>query len=378
MILVYSDSSIIDQEWIPKIQFNDQITVTHDIEEYIASFEPNKVACTTHRLHVDWYTDHPAYKGFEDKINALSAASRYVFTFESELHNYHWRLFDACHHDNVYWVVPGQINDSLINDNIVFWGDWFKTTASTYKELPNKLNEILPYAVKPKYFDALLGSPKPHRDFIANSVRDNNLDDKFIMTYGGKWNDNEFYAKDYFIWEPGTEVVDFQPGTAGPCKYYGVWTGLSRIIPIQVFNETAYSIIAETDHDNTLSFFSEKTAKPMIARRLFIAFSGYKFLDNLHRVGFRTFDGIIDESYDLEIDDNRRYSMAFEQVKYLCSQPQEEIYNKIRNIVEHNFSVIMNTDWTKFGASIISDVLARPMPVVLQQRDEIDRLEDRC
>jgi hypothetical protein len=359
MILIYTDSQIIDQEWIPRLRFNDQYTITHDVSEFIASTEPTKLAFTTHRLHVDWYSDHPAYQGFEDKINALSAASKYVFTFESELHNYHWRLFDACHHDNVYWVVPGQLNDHAINDNIIFWGDWFKTTSRTYKELPDKLNEIQPFVVKPKYFDALLGSPKPHRDFIANSVRENALGDKIIMTYGGAWNDNEFYAKDYFIWEPGTEIVEWQPGTAGPCRYYGVWTGLSRIIPIKVFNDTAYSIIAETDHDNTLSFFSEKTAKPMIARRLFVAFSGYKFLQNLHNQGFQTFSNVIDESYDLILDDNERYTAAFEQVKRLCSMDQTEVYNKIRDVVEHNFQSVMGQDWTQYSADKINGIIAQ-------------------
>jgi hypothetical protein len=240
----------------------------------------------------------------------------------------------------------------------VFWGDWFKTTVETYKQLPNKLDELTPFATKPKMFDALLGSPKPHRDHVFNSVKEFNLNDKFIMPYGGVWNDNEFYAKDYFIWEPGVEVVgEMQPGTAGWIMYHGVLASLSRIIPIKVFNDTAYSIVAETDHDNTLSFFSEKTAKPMIAKRLFVAFSGYKFLHNLRSAGFKTFDGIIDEGYDLIKDDTQRYTAAFEQVRKLCATDQQEVYEKIKPIVEHNFNHIMNTDWTKFGAAKIQSLL---------------------
>lgn len=359
MILIHSDSQIIDEEWIPRIQFPEPYVITHSIEEYIASPEEHKIAFTTHRLHVDWQSDHPAYRGFEDKINALSAASRFVFTFESELHNFHWQIWEKCHHDNVYWVVPGQVNDAeAMNKNIIFWGDWFKTTSRIYHELPNKLAEITPFVVKPRYFDALLGSPKPHRDFVANSVKANNLEDKFIMTYGGKWDDSTFYAKDYFIWEPGTEVVgEMQPGTAGPCMYYGIWTGLSRIIPIQVFNDTAYSIVAETDHDNTLSFFSEKTAKPMIARRLFVVFTGYKFLHNLRNLGFKTFGNVIDESYDLIFDDNERYAAAFEQVKKLCAMDQAEVYDAIKDTVEHNFNIVMNRNWTQFGADQITRVV---------------------
>jgi hypothetical protein len=132
---------------------------------------------------------------------------------------------------------------------------------------------------------------------------------------------------------------------------------LSQIIPTQVFNDTAYSIIAETDHDNTLSFFSEKTAKPMIYKRLFVAFRGYKFLQNLKSLGFKTFNGIIDESYDLILDDHARYSAAFEQVCWLCNQDQEVIYDRIRDILEHNYNLIMNTDWTTFACKQIQQVI---------------------
>lgn len=358
-MIVYSDSQLIDLDWIPRLNFLDNCTMCHSFEEYMASTDTVKIAFTTHRLHCDFDSNCAAYQGFEDKINQLSANSLLVFTIESELHHFHWWIWTHCHHDNVYWVLPGAVNDrDDINSHIVYWGDWFKTTSLLYKALPQKLAELQPYNPKPKYFDALLGSPKPHRDFVYNSVKANNLFDKFIIPYGGAWNDNEFYAKDYFVWEPGVEVIgDQQPGTAGPVTYCGVYTGLSRVIPLQVFNDTCYSIITETDHDNTLSFFSEKTAKPLIARRLFVAFTGYRFLANLRNVGFKTFGAVIDESYDLIQDDHARYSAAFEQVKYLCNQDQATIINQVRDVLEHNHNHIMTTDWTQYAADQITEVI---------------------
>jgi hypothetical protein len=358
MISVYSDSQVLDLDWIPKITFPTGHTVYHSFEEYAESPAVVKIAFTTHRLHVDHDINSPAYQGFEDKINKLSAISQYVFTFESELHNFHWNIWSKCHDPNVYWILPGTVNDSAMKDNIIYWGDWFKTTATVYKELPDKLAEINPYIDRPRYFDALLGSPKPHRDFIYNSVHKHNLQDKFIMPYGGQWDDNEFYAKDYFVWEPGVEVIgNQQAGTAGPVRYYGVYTGLSRVIPLQIFKDTAYSIVAETDHDNTLSFFSEKTAKPIIARRLFVAFTGYLFLHNLRELGFQTFDGIIDERYDKIKNDTLRYEAAFEQVKYICDQPQSEILERVRPIVEHNYNLLMTRDWTAYAADSINQLI---------------------
>lgn len=359
MILIYSDSQIIDQEWIPRVGLAvGEYEICHNYEEYAASPADIKIAFTTHRLHVDHDTNSPAYHGFEDKINHLSAVSKLVFTFESELHNFHWQIWEKCHHDNVYWVLPGAVNDrDDINSHIIYWGDWFKTTTLVYKNLPDKLEELTPYATKPRYFDALLGSPKPHRDFVFNAVKENKLEDKFILTYGGQWHDTEFYAKDYFIWEPGTVPVGNIIGTADWVDYCGVRTGLSRVIPISVFNDTAYSVVTETDFDNTLSFFSEKTAKPLIARRLFIAFTGYKFLHNLRKEGFQTFSDVIDESYDLIYNDEERYAAAFEQVKYLCNQDQHTVYNKIQPVLEHNHNLIMSRDWTGYAADKITQTI---------------------
>jgi hypothetical protein len=358
MILIYTDSEILDLEWIPNIKFPNKIQICHSFEEYRDHSADIKIAFTTQRMHCDHDINCSAYSGFEDKINQLSMYSQLVFTFESELHDFHWDLWKRCHHNNVYWCVPGYVNDNEDMDkHIICWGDWFKTTSMLYKRLPHKISEIHPYTTKPKYFDALLGSPKPHRDFVADAINQNSMENQVIMTYGGKWNDDEFYAKDYFIYEPDTVILEVGPGTANWVEYHGVRTSLSRVIPINVFNDTAYSIVAETDHDNTLSFYSEKTAKPIIAKRLFIPFSGYKFLHNLRRVGFQTFGSIIDESFDYIIDDKTRYNAAFDQVKKLCSMDQQYVYDAVRPVLEHNYELIMNRDWTLWSADQISNLI---------------------
>ena len=95
----------------------------------------------------------------------------------------------------------------------------------------------------------------------------------------------------------------------------------------------------------------------MIARRLFIAFSGYKFLQNLRAQGFQTFDSVIDESYDLIKDDTARYAAAMEQVKYLCEQDQAVILEKIRPVLEHNYIHIMTTDWVARSVNQIRDCI---------------------
>jgi len=352
-MIIYRDCNRIDLEWLQQINFRQPYTLCRSLAVFLSSADPVKLAFTGHRLQCDYDSDI----AYEDKIQQLSAVSRYVFSIESELHYYHWDIWKRSHRDNVYYVLPGTVNDSPIRFNIVFWGDWYKTTSWVYKELPNKLAKITPYTVKPKSFDALLGKSKPHRDFVYQLVVENHLQDQFIIPYGDRWQGNEFNVGNYYIWETGVTVLDHPATTVSRARYHHIETSLSRIIPIQVYNDTAYSIVAETGDDNSISFYTEKTAKPMIARRLFVAFTGYRFLENLRAQGFQTFNGIIDESYDLIKDNHKRFAAAFEQVKYLCSQPQLEIFEKIQPIVEHNYQHIMNTVWTTQAAKQIESML---------------------
>ena len=76
-----------------------------------------------------------------------------------------------------------------------------------------------------------------------------------------------------------------------------------------------------------------------------MVFSSRHYLRNLRSLGFKTFDGIIDETYDDIEDYDLRFKSACEQIKYLISQPQEHVLAKIRPITEHNKRVMLTTDW---------------------------------
>jgi hypothetical protein len=254
----------------------------------------------------------------------------------------------------VCWAIPGYINDPLLIDpaNTILWNRHVDTMVDLYsKTLSHKLKELDHNTPKPVYFDALLGQSRVHRDFVYDIIQSQNLQKQILTTYQGQRGDllirNNF--KTNFEWEPDIENFDSTvTRSTDSVHYQGCQIALSRILPIQVYNRTAYSIVAETGRYNQYSFFTEKTAKPMMARRLFVMFSGYKFLQNLHNLGFQTFDNVIDESYDLVYNDNDRWTAAFEQVQRLCKMDQSEVFAKIAPAVEHNYHLVMNTDWIQY------------------------------
>jgi hypothetical protein len=110
-------------------------------------------------------------------------------------------------------------------------------------------------------------------------------------------------------------------------------------VPWKIYQHTKYSVLCETKH--TEFYLTEKTGKAFFAKRLFIVFSSYHYLHTLKQLGFQTFNGIIDESYDKEIDDVKRFHMAFEQMEWLAKQEYNSIMLDVKEILDHNHNHLL-------------------------------------
>jgi hypothetical protein len=343
---------MIDNQWLPALTFTHTYQVCHNLEQYILTPADIKIAFTTDRFQNDYDppTECPR-PGYEQKINLLKSASNLVFAADTELHPFHRDIWKQCHGNNVYWIVPGSLNNNSIveSTHVITWPWWLGSMVYLYTHLAHKLTEIQPQLPKEKYFDALLGRARPHRDFVYSSVKSTGLEDKIVMTYQQNRNPTELkkFFKTEFIWEPGCEPIEDLAGTHATVSYQGFTDGLSRIIPVKLYNQTAYSIVAETSAENDLLFFTEKIVKPILARRLFVVFAGQGFLASLCRLGFQTFENIIDESYDSVYNNNDRHQAAFDQVQRLCNMDQKQVYEQIKDRLEYNHNLLMTTSWDR-------------------------------
>lgn len=336
-ISIYYDNDVC--RWhLDEIGTNDCLKF-NTVSDYLRSNSKTKVAI----LHVPYPFNIVERESFESRLNLLHDNSTRVAILVSELHEEIISFILSYQHKKIKYFTCGTI-PTISHSH---WLDWFITTASTYKEKPDILNQLYPYVTKPKYFDMLLGQPKPHRDFIYDCITQKNFSDQVIITYLKDFS-KTLHENDEtgWIWEtPGVELPDYEFNwTVTMVKYYGKYISLSQVIPISIYNQTAYSVIAETNYHNHYTFFTEKTVKPILGRRLFIVFAGQHHLKNLRSLGFKTFEGIIDESYDNIEDPNKRFAAAFEQMQFLFQTPQEEILEKIKPITEHNYNVMMQ-DW---------------------------------
>jgi hypothetical protein len=75
-------------------------------------------------------------------------------------------------------------------------------------------------------------------------------------------------------------------------------------------------------------FLSEKIFKPMANLQPFLVFGDYLTLAELRRLGFKTFEPFIDESYDLEINPKKRLLLL---EKELLKLERDKILNLIKN-----------------------------------------------
>jgi hypothetical protein len=105
------------------------------------------------------------------------------------------------------------------------------------------------------------------------------------------------------------------------------------------FEDSYCSIVMETLYDAEQSggtFVSEKTFKPIRHAQPFVIFGTAGTLSTLRKLGYSTFDHAIDNSYDLETDNTKRFSKTLLTIEQILSQDLHKWYIKCREDIQHN------------------------------------------
>lgn len=219
---------------------------------------------------------------------------------------------------------------------------------------------------KPYRFDALLGTKKPHRDRVYESWQNSDFRDHILLTYYQKdarqgIYDVPFVATQSPLDPSGQSLMDYtlstlihEEPTQSPRNIDTI-----NIIPTTIYNNAWYSVITEGFLNPIGTRLTEKTAKVLVSGRLFVYFGAPHDLARMRGLGFRTFDGIIDESYDTVKDDNCRWKLAWQQVEWLCGQDPSKIQAASADIRKHNQSVFLKTDWYANLRQTFRDIVAR-------------------
>jgi hypothetical protein len=291
------------------------------------------------------------------------------------------------HNDRIVCLFGGQVTyseppaDRIYTNMQSFFS--MVATANHYQEINQDNTPFRKYM-----FDALIGTVKTARMFLVYRLLDCEFDRNVLINlqpnpHGYSWDyiqqiDPEGFAKYGKLENYCTPaLLDFEEPVIKQFKHdtqhgssrdrYSVnlvprpghnlprnQTPSSVIVPWSVYQVSWYSIVCETaDTGSSTNFLTEKTAKCLFAKRIFVMMNGAGLLRRLRNLGFRTFHGdVIDESYDDELDDAKRMHMAWQQIyKLYYTENPRAVYAHFQDVLEHNHQLMLS--WT---AQQLSDI----------------------
>jgi len=233
-----------------------------------------------------------------------------------------------------------------------------------------------------KYFLSYNRSPHPHRCASILNLFESGLHKKGILSFpsetlgveGNRFSIQEeidrFYGEDDYKSE---EVNDFKSNLPFIADVDSIFLEENRwdsvVIESSFFN-TYFSFVVGTrfeEYNEEIPytiFITEKVYKPLTNFHPLVYLGNMGSLKKLRELGFKTFYPYIDESYDEEPDELKRFNMVMEQVNKLCSMELPELHDlywSMSDILIHNHDVYYKTviDKSKSKIEYIVDYIMR-------------------
>jgi hypothetical protein len=120
----------------------------------------------------------------------------------------------------------------------------------------------------------------------------------------------------------------------------------------QHYESTACSVILETHFDADGScgaFLTEKTFKCIKHGHPFVLFAPARSLQALRDMGYRTFDSVIDTSYDSIADNTERYLAVVDTIRKLSLVDPNTLYTSCVEDLQHNQALFLASKWSRLN-----------------------------
>jgi len=223
-----------------------------------------------------------------------------------------------------------------------YTNDMFMTGPLLYQK-NNKckqiLSKLLPCEQKTntKLWDLLLGEKSDNKDLLYRLISNHDVKPKTFLTYYGRDTNKGHWS----VMKPSVHTAE----TIGDRSQTQI--RYSDIIDPDIYNQTQYSAMIETCIHNDFAMFSEKEAKPIIAKRPFVIFGSMKHLEAFRSLGFKTFSKVIDESYDVIEDKEQRWIATLDSMQKLSLLDPVDVYRQLADVLEHNKQHFETHDWKR-------------------------------
>ena len=238
--------------------------------------------------------------------------------------------------------------------------DSFLTKILDYEsnvESVTHTNKIFEKTDKPYKFLFLNGRARPHRKYLLETFRKSGLLDQSLWTCldGTGFNSRALALQDDDVnlmlrnqsiqYLPEQyELEQFRKQLTAPNKttdplvkfhLFGKVWGDVYIFP-KPYIDTYFSLVTETIFEYPYSFRTEKIWKPIAIGHPWIAVSNCGFYKDIKNLGFRTFDHLIDESFDKIENNQDRIDRISAVVDDLCQQDLSQFLAGAKEVCKYN------------------------------------------
>lgn len=255
-------------------------------------------------------------------------------------------LKNIYNNNNVITITGGCTHSVLADPAEVHVHPLLMLSTHLYNKIPNARLHMLPK----RNFDVLLGLQKDHRQFVLDNIIKSQIEDQCWINMTTNKSHSEHVRTIYRTPEINAleqiEVTQHleQFGAIDSYKFiptaHNNLSALSSAIPWNIYNHSHWSVVSESS--DRVVYFTEKTGKAFFARRPFVFFGAQHSLRQLRDWGFKTFDSVIDESYDTIADPAQRWQQAFDQVAYLNQQNLKQVVDSLEPVLNHNAQHCVN------------------------------------
>jgi hypothetical protein len=186
---------------------------------------------------------------------------------------------------------------------------------------------------RPYKFLCLNGRGRRHRRQLLDSLADvlplslwTNLDSAIgpIKLLDAKY--------EFDFYKSNTNLT--QSGYVKPALFNNDWGEI--YLNAQPYLDTYFSLVTETVFEYPYSFRTEKIWKPIAIGHPFIVVANSGYYRDLHNLGFRTFNHVIDESFDKIENNQERLSRIITLVRDLCKQDLSAFIKETQQVCKYN------------------------------------------
>lgn len=222
----------------------------------------------------------------------------------------------------------------------------------------SRTNEIFSKTHKPYKFLFLNGRARPHRKYLYERLKRTGALDQALWTMLDAmpcvWRTYEYRENGIDVMATPTplqhlpaeyEVSRYRSPQFGPIvsdrsnlkqELFNKEWGEIYLEPAP-YIDTYFSLVTETIcAESNYSFRTEKIAKPLAMGHPFVAVANQGFYRDLHRMGFRTFGHVIDETFDQIEHHQDRLNRIVQIVTDLCQQDLASFLSECYNTCKYN------------------------------------------